>query len=264
MCSDGKGYLYVSGNIFNNIQVFRRPIGGGAWTADTAGIPPPAVSPNIIYFTHMAAARNGDMIATNDYTLMRRTGGMWKIMAQPAVQHFTLTALSVDSNGVIFVAVNKYNPGYAAGGEGVYYTKDFGATWIYAGLDSLTINSLVSYGDTTYALTEGNGAYILTATPAPNSVTENSARNPEIPNIQCYPNPFNITAQIQYTVVQGANVSISVVNEMGEEVAQLVNAHRETGTYSVSFDGSGLPAGVYFVRCSLGGNVVTKPVLYVR
>jgi len=36
-----------------------------------------------------------------------------------------------------------------------------------------------------------------------------------------------------------------VYNILGKEVASLVNAQKNAGTYSVSFDGANLPSGVY-------------------
>lgn len=255
MCSDGKGYLYISGNFFNNEQVLRRPIGGGAWVVDTAGIPLASVSPNVIYFTQMVAAPNGDVFATDGYSLWRRTGGSWSRIAFPTqVFAHTLSAISVDANGVLFAALNKYNQNYppytAEGGEGVYYTKDFGATWTYAGLNYDYVTSLVSYNDTTYALTQGDGAYKMSATPASSVASEGSISTPQYSLTQSYPNPFIGTATISYRVLDGAFATLKIYDALGREVAQPVTMNRQPGLHFIAWDATEKMQGVYYYRYS--------------
>ena len=75
---------------------------------------------------------------------------------------------------------------------------------------------------------------------------------------QNFPNPFNPTTEIRYTVSQPAFVSLAVFNTLGQRVATLVNEKQQRGEYSVSFSASGLPTGIYFYRISAGGFVETK------
>ncbi|TKJ39762.1 hypothetical protein CEE37_10825 [candidate division LCP-89 bacterium B3_LCP] len=65
---------------------------------------------------------------------------------------------------------------------------------------------------------------------------------------QNYPNPFNAITTIRYYVRHGGEVSLSVYNLQGEVVAKLVDESQDTGEYFHEFDGSQLPAGLYFVR----------------
>ncbi len=63
-----------------------------------------------------------------------------------------------------------------------------------------------------------------------------------------YPNPFNPTTRIQFSLNQAGRVELNVYNMMGQKVKTLVNATKSAGTYTVEFDGAGLPSGVYFYQ----------------
>jgi len=65
---------------------------------------------------------------------------------------------------------------------------------------------------------------------------------------QNYPNPFNPTTTIGYNVGEKSSIKIRVYDMLGKEVSLLVNENKNPGYYSVSFNGSSLPSGVYFYR----------------
>jgi hypothetical protein len=65
---------------------------------------------------------------------------------------------------------------------------------------------------------------------------------------QNYPNPFNPNTTITFSLAQKAVVSITIFDMLGKQVQEIINDHYPAGEHSVSFNASGLSAGIYFYR----------------
>lgn len=81
---------------------------------------------------------------------------------------------------------------------------------------------------------------------------------------QNHPNPFNPTTTINYSLKERGQVLLSVYNMLGQKVIDLVNSVKEAGTYSVTFDGSSLPSGVYVYRIQSNGFNDSKKLLLLK
>jgi hypothetical protein len=81
---------------------------------------------------------------------------------------------------------------------------------------------------------------------------------------QNFPNPFNPTTVINYSIATADNVTIKVYNVLGMEVATLVNKHQEVGKYKTEFNASELVSGVYFYKISSGNNLEIKKMLLFK
>jgi hypothetical protein len=86
---------------------------------------------------------------------------------------------------------------------------------------------------------------------------------------QNYPNPFNPSTTIQYSIQQPGLVNITLYNQLGQKVMELVNEYQAVGTYKVNWNmmkshkGS-LPSGVYFYRMQVGDFKDTKRMLLLK
>jgi len=65
---------------------------------------------------------------------------------------------------------------------------------------------------------------------------------------QNYPNPFNPTTKIDFTIPEKQLVSLRIYNVLGDLVQELVNEEKAAGSYSITFNASNLPSGVYIYR----------------
>jgi len=69
-------------------------------------------------------------------------------------------------------------------------------------------------------------------------------------NVTIYPNPFNLATMLKFDLPQASLVEMGIYDLGGRLVATLVNGWRDAGTHEVTFDGSGLPSGIYLYRLS--------------
>jgi hypothetical protein len=67
-----------------------------------------------------------------------------------------------------------------------------------------------------------------------------------------YPNPFNPSTKICYSVPVGQKVSLKIYDLVGREVASLVDEWKGAGDYSVDFNASNLASGIYFYKLNTG------------
>ncbi|MBI1937528.1 MAG: T9SS type A sorting domain-containing protein [Ignavibacteriales bacterium] len=86
----------------------------------------------------------------------------------------------------------------------------------------------------------------------------------EVLTSENYPNPFNPTTLIRYTIKNSGKVTLKVYDVLGREVADLLNGYHEAGSYEIPFNGSSLPSGVYFYNLTTNGNSLTKKMLLLK
>ncbi|ROL62509.1 T9SS C-terminal target domain-containing protein [Bacteroidetes/Chlorobi group bacterium ChocPot_Mid] len=81
---------------------------------------------------------------------------------------------------------------------------------------------------------------------------------------QNFPNPFNPTTKIEFTIPQAANVSLKVYNVLGQEVRTLVNGMKEAGTYKINFDAKELSNGVYIYKLEAGTYTQARKMILMK
>ncbi len=78
---------------------------------------------------------------------------------------------------------------------------------------------------------------------------------------QNYPNPFNPSTTIRFAIAAPGHVSLKIYNLLGEEVETLINEKRKAGEFSVEWDASDLPSGLYFYRLQTHGFEQTRKLI---
>ena len=79
-----------------------------------------------------------------------------------------------------------------------------------------------------------------------------------------YPNPFNPSTKIKYSVPQLSRVIIKVFDILGNEIETLVNVEKQPGTYEINWYATNLPSGVYFYQLRAGNFVQTKKMVLMK
>jgi hypothetical protein len=63
---------------------------------------------------------------------------------------------------------------------------------------------------------------------------------------QNYPNPWNPSTKIIYSIQVESQVKLVIYNSIGEKVKELVNTFQNSGYYEVIFEAKSLSSGIYF------------------
>ena len=81
---------------------------------------------------------------------------------------------------------------------------------------------------------------------------------------QNFPNPFNPTTTIKYTILNETIVKLTVHDILGRQIQVLVNEKQKPGNYSVMFNAKILTTGVYFYKLETGTFTSTKKMIVLK
>lgn len=79
-----------------------------------------------------------------------------------------------------------------------------------------------------------------------------------------YPNPFNDKTSISFSLPRTGRVTLKVFNQLGSEVAVLLNEEMNAGEHTVDFDSENLTSGIYFFRLKSGKFTDAKKLVLLR
>ncbi|MBN2571757.1 MAG: T9SS type A sorting domain-containing protein [Ignavibacteriales bacterium] len=81
---------------------------------------------------------------------------------------------------------------------------------------------------------------------------------------QNFPNPFNPSTMIKFSLPEASMVRLSVYNILGEQVALLKNEQMDAGVHTVDFNATHLSSGIYFYHIEAGKYTETKKMIYLK
>ncbi len=79
-----------------------------------------------------------------------------------------------------------------------------------------------------------------------------------------FPNPFNPTTTVRYSLVEAQEVSVSVWDLSGQLVTTLWSGFQQAGEHAVSFSADNLPSGTYFLRLKSPEGIQSHPMLLMK
>lgn len=130
-----------------------------------------------------------------------------------------------------------------------------------------TFDATVGVNEGVYTVVVDCGCGSVTSNPV--SVITTSVEEPVTGGLvtmlgQNFPNPFDGTTTIDFTLARAENVRLVVTNTFGEEIAVLVNNAMSAGKHSVRFDATKLATGTYFYTLSGNGFTFTNKMQIVK
>jgi hypothetical protein len=81
---------------------------------------------------------------------------------------------------------------------------------------------------------------------------------------QNFPNPFNPSTQIQFSVPRASDLRIAVYDLLGREVALLADGRYAAGEHTINWDGGALASGIYFIRMEAPRTQIVKKAVLLR
>jgi len=126
------------------------------------------------------------------------------------------------------------------------------ATWIFDGYDSDVVNLYLDYEPI-------SGPVVGVDEPG----------IPEALSFRVFPNPFNPSTQIHFTLTASRQVNLDIFDLLGRRIAVLANRHFESGEHTFTWygrddDGHLVPSGTYLIRMEAEDYVETQKIMLVR
>ena len=83
---------------------------------------------------------------------------------------------------------------------------------------------------------------------------------------QNYPNPFNPSTKIRYDIPKRSSgeTTLKVYDQLGREIATLVNEKLSPGSYEINWDAADFASGVYYYKLVSGSFTETKKMVLVK
>ncbi|MGB9697702.1 MAG: T9SS type A sorting domain-containing protein [Ignavibacteria bacterium] len=292
---DTSGYIYAA----TNDNVYKSTNFGNNWFRANTGI-----TTSQIYSIAVSRKNNYVYAGTFGAGIFRSkdNGANWSPINN-GLTATQIMSLEIDSNGYIFagtngqgvfrskndgdnweqvlgagltlqawkVAINKR--GYIFTGIvgglivnlGIWLSTNEGDNWVQISsgimdpfIDAISFDSL----DNGYIGSLGSGTYKSSGT------TPVKTKTFEIPKTfsleQNFPNPFNPTTTIRYSLAKDGFVSLKIYNTLGQVIEILVNNFQVAGYYQYIFNGSRFPSGVYFCRLETGNYTETRRMVLAK
>ncbi|GJQ62745.1 MAG: hypothetical protein SCALA702_17980 [Melioribacteraceae bacterium] len=148
-----------------------------------------------------------------------------------------------------------------------YETFDGGQNW-----DSTTIpmkdpRKIFGFNDDQIWIADVSGGIISTISePIPVGVedSENVDQEFSFSLGDNYPNPFNPTTTITFSIPEVQKVSLKVYNILGKELVILIDETLSAGEHNIKFNGTNLSSGIYFYQLVTPENSITKKMILVK
>lgn len=271
MALDDKNNIYVTGasqdasSTYNSVTIKYDSSGNELWIKR---IYPPTSGHGVVidneYNVYYAAKSS-----SNNYAIkLNKEGDVSWIRTYPLTNALTTNRLEVylDSAKNFYMTANLNDPNtqygvikYDVEGNRQYVLSYSASPTSYNYVQDMEVDQ---YGSV-YITGESNSSIatvkysILTNVPILNNIPSNFS-------LSNYPNPFNPTTKITYTLPKTTNVKLSIYDFSGKLIQVLVNEEKHPGSYNFVFEGSMLASGAYILEIRTTDYSAVKKILLLR
>jgi len=177
--------------------------------------------------------------------------------------------LSADFN---FLAIDHNNTKWIGTDAGV--CRFDGETWITfntknSGLCDNKVNAIAVEKNNTIWFGTDNGVSRYTGEVITTSVDEEDETPEALPVINSYPNPFNPSTTIEFTLPESGFTTLAIYNIYGQKVRELAAEYMTAGAHSLMWDGrddngNAVSSGVYITRLMAGKQVAAGRMILLK
>ncbi|MBP9005304.1 MAG: T9SS type A sorting domain-containing protein [Candidatus Marinimicrobia bacterium] len=146
----------------------------------------------------------------------------------------------------------------------IWETNDGGYNWLSSTISQDTALAVITSAtnNATFVLNKANSLYKYKRFSA---ITEFFKKLPDCYKLcHNYPNPFNSSTNIKYSIPSKSPVKIQVIDVNGNLLETLVDRSHEPGNYQITWDASGFSSGIYFYRIQAGDFIEARKCLLIK
>ncbi len=246
--------VVVTGTVQENFEVTRLGnITKGRVVASGKPIPAPVKLKTEIFGD---GAANGNLIAEPYEGMLVRFDSVTVTSIDPVFSEPTEYWISNSSQAVIVRRDGRNNYSNSVADTAI------GSTIVRVGNRFASVTGILFFSNGRYKVTPRTNADYTGFNP--NSVRREHVTAKQYALDQNFPNPFNPSTTLRYSIPDAGVVTLKVYNLLGQEVATVVNEYQNSGVYSVSFDASKLASGMYLYRITSGEFSSVKKMLLLK
>ncbi|MCB2230345.1 T9SS type A sorting domain-containing protein [bacterium] len=197
-------------------------------------------------------------VAFNGVYTSTDTGKTWAWFPTPFI---------AAADGAVVITPHRTFAAFGHASRGMYIYERAAQTWQLFDHQPIVCTDLVWFEDRLYAGSFDGLRYLPIS---PTDIQEPPVALPSAVQLsRNYPNPFNPSTTIRFSLAQASPVQLTVFNILGQEIRTLVDEYKPAGDYSVIWDGrdvdgSLVSSGVYLYRLTTDQGSLARQMVLVK
>ena len=193
---------------------------------------------------------------------------VWDVINDSTIANKTKFYQIPNSGGVDGMKIDPAGNIYCSGSNAVYIISPNGTYIDKIVMPTGVTTSNCAWGNAdrkTLFITGGSSVYMISLnTTDVKSRDSKTGMNNSFELFPNYPNPFNPSTRIRYSISKSSEVKLTIFSILGQEVVTLVNEYQSTGLYEVTFDAGKIASGTYIYKLNVGSFSTSNKMEHVN